>query len=211
MSHPARIFARTQIPVPFLWRPIGPSAVGDASWCALEIGPDALDRRGDAIVVEQLARLSRKRCDLLIVQGIISNDVKVGWPIHRLQQMRDRGLARFIAIETEHPLEAEWIAGNAPVHAIVTRYDEGDLSIRHRTFESAHNAGVAIVARARSAADVSVHLATPQIVASICSDPRADDATPMAQAELELLWERYAAVHPPLPKPRAGHPPDFGA
>lgn len=177
----------------------------------MEIGPEALERRGDAVVIEQLAALGRRSCDLLIVQGIVSNDIKVGWPIHRLQQMRDRGLARFVAVETEHPLESEWIAGNAPVHAIVTRYDADDMSIRHRTFESAHNAGVAIVARARSVDDVRVHLATPQIVASICDDPSAASVESMPAAELEALWEAYARDNPPLPKPRAGHPPDFGA
>ncbi len=214
MPHPRRIFGRTNRSVPFLWQPIGLGAYGDPTWCAVEIGPEALDRRADAIVVDRLASLGRKSCDVLVVQDLLSSDLKVGWPMHRLMQLRDKGLCDWFAIEVHAPLEAEWIAANAPVHAIVAPYWRDDMSLRYRTFEAAHNAGVAIVSRARSADDVALQLATPQVCSAIIDETlvkRAGETSPLNPDEVEADWHAYQQAHPAPAKLRSGHPPEYGS
>jgi len=213
MTVSPRIFGRTNRPVPFLWKPLGAGAYGDESWCAVEIGPEALDRRSDPVVIERLASLGLKRCDVLIVQDLLSNDLKVGWPTHRLMQLREKGLCDWFAIEIHTPLEAEWIAGNAPVYGIVAPYSATDMGLRYRAFEAAQNAGVAIVSRAASIDDVRLQLATPQICATIVDDAiaeRATHASPLQEDEVEALWQAYQASTPAPAKLRSGHPPDFG-
>ncbi len=204
---PQRIFGRTNVSVPFIWSAIGDRAVGTQSWCAMEIGPDALDRRADKIVIDQLAAVGRSRCDLLIVQDLLSSDLKVGWPTHRLMQMRDRGLCDWFAIEVDAPLEAEWIAGNAPIHAIVAPYTADDMSIRYRAMDAAHNAGVAIISRAHSTDDLCLHFSTPQICATIPSNV-IDINQPIPPLDVDSLWDLYQQSHDPPPKLRSGHPPD---
>lgn len=208
MTHSPRILGRTGKAVPFLWHPLGDRAFGDDTWCALEIGPEALERRADQVVIDRLASLGRKRCDMLIAQDLTSSDIKVGWPTHRLLQMRERGLCSFLAFEIDDALEAEWIATNAPVHAIVAPYTRANMDIRFRAFEAAHNAGVAIISRAESIDDLSIQHATPQIAATITPLQPPDD---LAAVDVESLWQTYRQTHEAPPKLRSGHPPETGA
>ncbi len=206
-----RIFGRTGLTTPFCWRSIGPHAVGDANWCALEIGPEALERRADQIVIDRLSALGRTTCDVLIVQDLLASDLKVGWPTHRLMQMRDRGLCRFFAIEVHDPLEAEWIAGNAPIHAIIAPYSAPDMSLRYRTFEAARNAGVAIVSRAQSLGDLAIQIATPQICATIPAFGLPTAMNNLPAVDIDSLWEVYQQTHTAPAKLKSGHPPETGA
>ncbi|GIW76355.1 MAG: hypothetical protein KatS3mg104_1418 [Phycisphaerae bacterium] len=207
MLYEPRVLARTSRKVPFLWKPIGPYAYGDPTWCAVEIGPDVLDRRADHLLLERLERLGRVRCDLLIVQELDSSDVKTGWPIHRLLQMRDRGLCSFFAIETTEPLEAEWIALNTPFHALVIPYLRQQMDVRFRVFRAAEESGVALLARASCPEDLALQHATPEIVASLTElDP---DELPVVDPE--AVWKQYQQDHPAPPRLRSGHPPETGA
>lgn len=207
MPFSPRILGRTGKAVPFLWRPLGERAFGDDTWCAVEIGPDALERRADQVVIDRLAALGRKRCDLLIAQHLTSSDIKVGWPTHRLLQMRERGLCAYLAFEVDDALEAEWIATNAPIHAIVAPYTRANMDIRFRAFEAAHNAGVAIVCRAESVDDLAIQHATPQITATITDIAAVEVAT----VDVENLWTTYQQTREAPPKLRSGHPPETGA
>ncbi|HEY0009688.1 MAG TPA: hypothetical protein VGB55_13250 [Tepidisphaeraceae bacterium] len=200
-----RVLGRTGVPVPFQWRMISPGIYGQGDWCVLETTPDALARRGDPVVVNHLAAAGRGACDLLLVRGLLSNDLKVGWPMHRLQQMRDRGLCRYFAVEAENALEAEWIAANAPVHAVVIAFDPTDMSARYRAFAAAENSGVALIARAPDAQTLAFHAATPEITASI-----SDAVFDAAATDVEAAWQRYAAEKAEPAKLRSGHPPDHG-
>jgi hypothetical protein len=196
---------------PFCWRSIGPYAVGDSSWCALEIGPEALERRADQIVIDRLSAVGRTNCDVLIVQDLLASDLKVGWPTHRLMQMRDRDLCRYFAIEVHDPLEAEWIAGNAPIHAIIAPYSVSDMSLRYRTFEAARNAGVAIVSRARSIEDLAIQIATRQICATIPGIDLPATIDDLPAVDIDALWDVYQSTHSAPAKLRSGHPPETGA
>lgn len=207
MLYETRVLARTARRVPFLWKPIGPHAYGDATWCAVEVGPQTLDRRADHLLIERLHHIGRDRCDLLIVQGLDSSDVKVGWPIHRLLQMRDKGLCSFFAIETHHAVEAEWISLNAPVHALVVPYVRQQMDVRFRVFQAAEESGVALVSRASCLEDLALHHATNQIVASL-TDLDPDD---LPAVDPEAMWKQYQQDHPPPPRLRSGHPPETGA
>ncbi|MBC7785547.1 MAG: hypothetical protein H7144_17065 [Burkholderiales bacterium] len=205
---PPRTLGRTGVQIPFIWRPIGERAVGNEAWCAVETGAELLARRGDNVLIDQLAELWRTSCDLLVIQGIVSSDIKVGWPMHRLQQLRDRGLCKWFAIEVDAPLEAEWIAANAPVHAIVAPFRAADMAIRFRAFDAAQNSGVAIVSRASTIDELRLHLATPQIAATITRLDTTVD--PMPDDEVDRLWQEYCRTHPEPEKLRSGHPPDYG-
>lgn len=206
-----RIFGRTGVFTPFCWRTIGVHAVGDHRWCAVQIGPEALERRADQIVIDRLRSLGRNSCDLLIVQDLLASDIKVGWPTHRLMQMRDRGLCRYFAVEVHDPLEAEWIAGNAPIHAIVAPYSTSDMSLRYRTFDAAHNAGVAIVSRADSLDDLALQVASPQICATIPSIDLPTNQDDLPSVDIEALWTSYQSTQSAPAKLRSGHPPETGA
>jgi hypothetical protein len=207
MPFSPRILGRTGKAVPFLWRPMGEHSFGDETWCAVEIGPDALERRADQLGIDRLAALGRKRCDILIAQDLSSSDIKVGWPTHRLLQMRERGLCSYLAVEIDDALEAEWIATNAPIHAIVAPYTRANMDLRFRAFEAAHNAGVAIVCRAETMDDLAIQHATPQIAATITSL----DGSDAPSIDVDLLWATYQQTHDAPPKLRSGHPPETGA
>jgi hypothetical protein len=207
MPSSSRILGRTGKAVPFLWQPLGDGAFGDDTWCAVEIGPDALERRADQVVIDRLNSLGRKRCDILIAQDLTSSDIKVGWPTHRLLQMRERGLCSFLAVEVDDALEAEWIATNAPLHAIVAPYTRANMDLRFRAFDAAQNAGVAIVCRAKSMEDLAIQHETPQIAATITTL----DASEVAPVDVESLWATYQQAHDAPPKLRSGHPPETGA
>ena len=216
MNDSPGIFGRTGETVQPVWFDRGNGIIdaGDsnaAHWLALRIAPEALDRRGDQIVARQLEPLNCA-ADLVIATCITGNDFKSGWPMHGLQRLRDLKLTRYFAIETHDPLEAEWIAGHTPVHAIVAPYHARDMAIRYRVFDAAAASGVAIIACAATADEWALHRATPQICATILAPGHQIDriARPPAVA-IDLLWQHYQAAHPEPPKLRGAHPPETGA
>jgi hypothetical protein len=219
-----RRFGRTGTSVSPVWRTIATAQSGDAvvipnhvelaatplvdpSFVAIEIGPDELERKADQLLIDRLAKLSRTSCDLLIVKDIASADVKVGWPMHRLQQLRDRGLCKWFAIETHTPLEAEWIAANSSVHAIIAPWTPEDMSLRYRVFEAAQNADVAIVTRAATRDELAFQLSTPQITAAI-TDQDARELKLLEGDAIEDYWAAYTATHEEPAKLKSGHPPE---
>ncbi len=175
----------------------------------MEIGPEVLERRADQVLIDRLEKLGRTSCDVLIFQNLSSSEIKMGWPLHRMQQIRDRGLSKWNAIEVSSPLEAEWIAGNAPVHAIVAPYSAQDMSIRYRAFQAAINAGVAIVSRASNQEALSLQLGTPEIVATMTDIE--SNLNPMSASEIETRWNEFQKSNPEPAKLRSGHPPEYGS
>ena len=209
------IFGRTNELVPPIWIDHG-NRIEAGDWLVLRVGRDSLDRRGDQIVAKRLAELGRHadlvRADLVIVSDITGNDLKSGWPMHGLQRLRDAKLTRYFAIETTDPLEAEWIAGHTPVHAIVIPYHAHDMAARYRVFDVAATNGVAIISQASTADEWSLQRATPQICSTIVSDaPQLGAISPLPKAAVEILWQHYQAQHPEPPKLRGVHPPETGA
>jgi hypothetical protein len=206
------IFGRTGETVPPVWLDRGNGLIEAGDWRVLRIGPEALDRRGDQLVAAQLATLNLKSIDLVIATGITGNDFKSGWPMHGLQRLRDLKLTRYFALETADPLEAEWIAGHTPVHAIVVPYHARDMAVRYRVFDVATTTGVAILSPAHTADEWALHRATKEICATILPAGHQFDriAGPPAVAR-DLLWQHYQAAHPEPPKLRGAHPPETGA
>jgi hypothetical protein len=201
-----RTLGRSDAKVPPIWQPLGPRLWGDEDWSALLVGREALDRRGETIVREALAAVGRSRCDLLIAEHIDGGDLKAGWPMHRLQQVWDKGLCRFFALRTTDALEAEWIATHTPVHAVLIDYTATNMAARYRVFAAAQLAGTAVLAVASSSDDLALQRATPEITASLCDT--AIETPPLKAADVESLWQQYSAEHPAPPKLKGTHPPE---
>ena len=211
MSDSPRIFGRTGETVPPVWIDRGAGVIEAGDWLVLRIGHESLDRRGDRLVAARLDELNRK-ADLVIVDGILGNDLKSGWPMHGLQRLRDLKLCRYFAIETTDSLEAEWIAAHTPVHAVVVPYHAHDMAARYRVFEMAEASGVALLTHAATADEWSLQRATPQICATILAAGHQFEriARPPVVA-VDLLWKHYQAAHPEPPKLKGVHPPETGA
>lgn len=207
-----RIFGRTNESVTPVWRQrtADPTVIDADDWLVLTITPDALDRRPHTALEQRLALLGRHRADVLLLTDILASELKIGWPMHRMQQLRERKLCRYFAIETHEPLEAEWITANAPVHAVVVPYTPLDLSVRYRVFEASRNAGVAMLARAKTSEEASLHLGTPEICATIVDSRHAEGIAPAPADRIDGLWTAYQKTHPEPQKLRSGHPPDYG-
>jgi len=208
VTTPAKVFGRTNEPVVPAWREQADGSIAAGGWQGLVLHSDDLDRRGGDGLRERVALLGRT-FDFVLVRDLLANDLKVGWPLHRLQCFRDERLCRYFVIDTQDALEAEWIAANAPVHGVVLTYDPADMAARYRVFDAASNAGVALIGRGESAEAAALQLATPQIVATLIS-PGIQDLTAMTIEKAEALWTTYAAANPEPTKLRGGHPPDFG-
>jgi hypothetical protein len=209
VSNDSKPFGRTGIPVARVWREQVDGAIRAEDWTGLVVHPEELDRRGGSRLRDRVAEHGRP-FDFLLTRGLLANDLKIGWPLHRLQQFRDEKLCRYFVIETEDPLEAEWITTNAPVHGVVIRFDADDLSARYRVFDAAVAAGMALVARAKTAEVAAMQLAVPQLVATLLSPGVEPPSAAVAADDYEALWAAYAAAHAEPSKLRGGHPPDFG-
>jgi len=206
-----RPFGRSGHDVSPLWYAEENGLITIGDWVGLKIAPPALDRRGETIVRDQLAAVGHARVDVLVVTGIVASDIKSGWPLHRLQRMRESGLCRYVIIETSDALEAEWIAANAPVHGVIVHYTPADMAIRYRAFESAHHGGVAIIVHADTAYDAAFALATPEICSVILPKQMHDVPLPIVStSDVDVSWASYQQDHPAPPKLRSGHPPDAG-
>ncbi|MDB5325128.1 MAG: hypothetical protein JWM57_697 [Phycisphaerales bacterium] len=208
MSNVAKVFGRTKKPVAPVWREQADGSIVAGDWTGLILHPDDLDRHGGERVRERRAMLGWP-FEFVVVRDLLANDLKVGWPLHRLQRFRDEGLCKWFVIETHDSLEAEWIAANAPVHGVILTYTRDDLSARYRVFDAAANGGVALIGHADSSAAAALHLATPQIAATLLS-PGVNEPKPLSVQQAEALWTSYAANNPEPAKLRGGHPPDFG-
>ena len=211
MIAPLRPFGRTGESVTTIWRELPQGVVDAGNWLALTITHADLDRKGYDRLHQRLLQLDRMP-DLLIIQDVLANDIKAGWPLHRLQQFRDRGACRFFGVEVESPLEAEWIAANAPVHAVILPYRATDMSARYRVFDAAKNAQVALVGRAANAEEAALQLATAELHGTII--PSELDLTaiaPLSSEVVESFWSKYSTDSPEPPKLRGAHPPDEGA
>ncbi|MGC4031500.1 MAG: hypothetical protein QM754_07170 [Tepidisphaeraceae bacterium] len=203
-----RVFGRTNETVAAVWHESPDGVITAGDWTGLVVHHDELDRRGGERLREQAAKLGRP-FDFAYARGLSAGDLKVGWPLHRLQRFRDEKLLRYVVIEAADVLDAEWIAANAPVHGVAIEYSASMMAPRYRVFDAAANAGVALVGVASQAEEAALHLATPQIVATLLSAGEIAPS-PLTEQAVELLWQRYSADHAEPPKLRGMHPPDTG-
>lgn len=210
MSVDRRPFGRTNEPVARIWREQENGLVVAGDWTGLTVFPEDLDRRGGSRLRDRVAEHGQP-FNFLLTQHLLANDLKVGWPLHRLQQFRDEKLFKHIVIETDDPLEAEWITINAPVHGVVIRFDENDMAARYRVFDAAVPAGIALIGRADSPEAAALQLSVPQFVATLLSSGVEANLPPLNAEAYESIWAAYSATHAEPPKLRGGHPPDYGA
>jgi len=206
-----RTFGRTGESVPGMWIDEGNGVVRAGDWLVLSIGPEVLDRRGEVLLKEKLDEVGIARADVVRVQDVLAGELKAGWPLHRLQRFRDTGLCRYVMIDTHDAREAEWIASNAPVHAVGVQYSTTDMAVRYRVFDIARIAGVALVGCATTREDVALQSATPDLTCVIAPQNVIADCVPLDGADVERLWDAYR-LNTPAPLPlRGAHPPEFGA
>ncbi|HEX8324830.1 MAG TPA: hypothetical protein VF595_13055 [Tepidisphaeraceae bacterium] len=208
-----RVLGRTGHAVAAVWREQADGSITagvspDSPFTGLVVDASELDRRGGDRVRGRVATHGRP-FDFLIARGLLANDLKVGWPLHRLQRLRDEKLFRYVVIETSDALEAEWISANAPVHGVVIAYDSTDMAARYRVFDAAANAGVALIGHATTTAAAALQLATPRLTATLLPATISVPAALPTEAA-DALWSTYSAAHPEPQKLRGAHPPDFG-
>lgn len=205
----SRVFGRTNEPIAAVWREAADGVISAGDWTGFVVHHDELDRRGGDRLRQHAARLGRP-FDFVYARGLTASDLKVGWPLHRLQRFRDEKLLRYVIVEALEPLDAEWIAANAPVHGVAIEYTAANMVARYRVFDAAANAGVALIGVASELDHAALHLATPQITATLLMSS-VREPNPLPAEVVESLWEAYSATHTEPPKLRGMHPPDTGA
>lgn len=204
-----RPFGRTDIQVPAIWQEQADGIITAGDIVGLIVDATDLDRRGGDRIRQRVAQHGHP-FDFLMTRGLLANDLKVGWPLHRLQRFRDEKLFRFTVVETTDVLEAEWIAGNAPVHGVVLVYEPDDLSARYRVFTAAANASVALIGRATTTEAAALHLGTSELTATLLAPDVTPPINPLSTDAIEALWQSFSITHAEPPKLRSGHPPDYG-
>jgi hypothetical protein len=188
------------------------------------IEAEALRPRGTSAIEKRLAELGLERCAGIVLQGASADDVKSGWPLHRLAAVRERNLARLIVIEAAGIADAQWLVESSPAHAVIVPYGVEDLTAGFSLLDTAMEVGTAILATRPTAAvwspppdalayDVQMRTGDDRIAASIeplpASPPIPD--LPLSAEAREELWKQFRAQVPPPPPLKGGHPPEYGA
>jgi hypothetical protein len=189
----------------------------------LGIRADSLRPRVPAGFHGRLAALRRSRIAAALLESTDANEVKAGWPFHRLAQLRDQGVIDLFLAEADDPLTAEWLVEHSPAHAVSVPFGTRDLNAQYRVLPAARELGMALLAAPPERegdslpADIAYAAAEPAIT-SILLDLPADVQqltrcvaafrAPTPPDARQTLWAAYQAAHPAPPKPRGGHPPE---
>lgn len=185
----------------------------------LETDADGLRRQGGAAVIERLHAFGRSRCHAVCVSGVDTSELKAGWPTHRFQQLRERGVSRALLIATDDPATAAWAAAHSTAAGVVARYDPDDQSLAFHAFAEAAEAEAAVLATTAAGVDRSLSFRTgdPRVTAAVEQVPAtacalaellADAVKPWTNAGRTSTWESFADRVPAPHKARGGHMPE---
>ena len=138
----------------------------------IEISARSLRPRGGTGVADRLGTLDLHTCAAVCISDVSTIDLKNGWPMHRVQQLRDDGVTEVVLIECPTAEEAEWVVTNSSAHGVIAPYDDGDAALGERAILEAAEAGVGILAvRSLAAGDLRqslrFRLADPRVACAI--------------------------------------------
>ncbi|HTW95357.1 MAG TPA: hypothetical protein VMD30_11215 [Tepidisphaeraceae bacterium] len=191
----------------------------------LGVEADALRPRSNAAVEYRLKELMLTHCTAIVLQGASADDVKTGWPFHRLIPLREQNLAQLVIVETLDALEAEWLVENSPAHGILVPFGQRNMSAAFRLLDAAKEVGTAILATPpalgrENATDLQLRLSDDRIAAAVEPLPQTNAElmrirealnSPLSDEVRAELWNDYSSRIPPPPPLRSGHPPEYGA
>jgi hypothetical protein len=186
--------------------------------------------RRNQVLVERLEAIGRSNCDAVMLQDADTDSLKAGRPYHRLSQLRDAGLTRMIFLDAASAEVAEWMTENTPAQAVAVPYDLADQTARYRLFDVAKEMETRLLSRRATVRKLSIdasadeaiafRLADPHVTAVIEPLPESREqidaiarAAPMTLSpeKLDSWWRKYQETVPPPPKPKRGHPPEYGS
>lgn len=169
---------------------------------------------------KRLQLLGQNRCLAGLIQDIAADEVKAGWPFHRLGQLRDRGLMELLMAQADDCAAGEWLVDHSPAQAVVAPYTIANQLAAYRLLDSASEVDTAILAQGDGgdpAADVRFVLSDPRIAAVVLPLPHTPAelgvlleaaSNPMDESDRQKLWADYQTRVPAPPKPRSAHPPE---
>lgn len=191
---------------------------------------DDLVARRNRALEERLALLKQARCAAVLLQNVETDSLKAGRPFHRLLQLRDAGLTQKIFLDAPSAAVAEWMVENTPAAAVAVPFDLWEQSAKFRLFQIAREMQTGLLSRrhvvrrisasASREDDLSFRIAESPVTALIEPLPDSTDemlsilrciASPMSGIHRDEWWERFAATVEAPPKPKRGHPPEYGA
>jgi aryl-alcohol dehydrogenase-like predicted oxidoreductase len=191
---------------------------------------DELVARRNRVLLERLEALGRSKCDAVMLQDADADALKAGRPFHRLSQLRDAGLTHMIFLDATTSEVAEWMVENTPALAVAVPYDLADQTARYRLFDVAKEMETRLLSRRASVrkfpveapADeaIAFRLANPHVTAIIEPLPESRERIDaivhaarmtLSPEKLDRWWRQYQEKVPLSPKPKRGHPPEYGS
>lgn len=194
------------------------------------VDSDDLVARRDRALTDRLAALGRPSCDAVMLQDADPDSLKAGRPFHRLANLRENGLTKLLFLDSTSAEAAEWITENTPAHAVAVPYDLFDQTARYRLFEVASEMGTKLLARRAVMRKIELNASPEEAIAFRVNDPRVTaviEPLPTTMVDLHRIakastltlsseqrdawWKEYQEKVPPPPKPKRGHPPEYGS
>jgi aryl-alcohol dehydrogenase-like predicted oxidoreductase len=194
------------------------------------VDSDDLVARRNSALVERLEALGRSNCDAVMLQEVDTDSLKAGRPFHRLSQLRDAGLTRMIFLDAASAEIAEWMTENTPAHAVAVPYDLSNQTARYRLFDVAKEMETRLLSRPASVRKLSIEAPADEAIAFRLADPHVTAIVEplfesveqlhqiahaavmtLPQEQLDDWWRKYQEKVPPPPKPKRGHPPEYGS
>jgi hypothetical protein len=208
------------------WRTL----ITESDHLIIGVDSDDLVARRNRALVERLESLGRSHCDAVMLQDADTDSLKAGRPFHRLSNLRESGLTKFLFLDSPSAEVAEWITENTPAHAVAVPFDLADQTARYRLFDVAQEMGTKLLSRRAEAKKFDIAVAPEQELAFRFAEPhitavieplpttirdvhRIANASTLALSteQREEWWRQFQEKVPPPPKPKRGHPPEYGS
>ena len=211
------------------------AAAGSAAHVVVGVNSGDLHTKAMKPVYARLDALHGLRCEALILESLSLAEVKAGRPFHRFARLRDEGRVNYcIASSADDFAAAEWMVEHTPAHGILATFGLEDPTLKYRVLDAARELGTAIIARRpdgntavwnpprpiAAGGSISFALSHPAVTAVVEDLPESEQSLrdcltaatqPMDEPSAGEWWEAFQHEVAPPPKPRGGHPPEFGA
>ena len=220
--------ATTPIPTLAQWRAL----LTQSDHLIVGVDSDELVARRAAPFEERLAALGRTDCDAVLLQDVETDSLKAGRPFHRLAQLRDAGLTKFIFLDAINAEVAEWMVENTPARAVAVPFGLADQNASFRLVGTAAEMGTKLLSRRVRTPKIDVDVSLEKELSfrmrslgfRALIEPLPDSSDELSRVALvgaglvEMSWEEhdrwwkaYTQKVPPPPKPKRGHPPEYGS
>jgi len=175
----------------------------------LGIAEPAFARQLQGSVMQRLNLLGRDTIDALVLHVDDPAEIKSGGMLQTMFALRDSGAVGCLGLAHRDPNVAEWLAINTAIRLLGVSYSLGDQSARYRTLSRADEYGMSAFALHCPHDPPSTRFALAEAgrVLPVMDRPIPTGFTPMSADEVDLVWQRYGAEHPPPPMLERGKPP----